>query len=109
MATCADVVALGRKPLNDVDKERYSDPDLLRSLQDAVARAYALRPDLRYGAYLATPATLALGTVFPLPAQHEQVIADYITFRAETIDDEHVNANRETKFLKLFEQGILGT
>lgn len=109
MANCSDIVARARLPLNDSEKVRYSDVDLMAHLRAAVSMAYALRPDLRFGSYLTTPTTLELGTAFPLPVQHEQVIADYITFRAETVDDEHVNANREAKFLALFQKGILGT
>lgn len=107
MALCSAIVALARLPLNDAAKVRYADADLMLSLQDGVNRAFAIRPDLRFGGYTAAAAAaLTLSTQFPLPPQHEQVVADYITFRAETVDDEHVNANREVKHLQLFEKGI---
>ena len=88
---------------------RYTDPVLLGYLQDGVSRAFALRPDLRFGQFLLVSTALALGTTFPLPVQHESVIADYVIFRAETADDENVNTNRETKHMQMFEAGILKT
>jgi len=106
MPACSVILDRARLPLNDAAKVRYSDVTLLAHLNDAVARAYALRPDLRFGSYLTAPTALLLASTFPLAAQHEQVVADYITYRAETVDDEHVNANREVKHLERFEKGI---
>jgi hypothetical protein len=110
MATCQAIVDKARATaLNDTDKVRYSDADLMGYLQDGVSRAYALRPDLRYGSYGTTPAALSLGSTFPLPVQHEAVVADYVIARAESRDDENVNANRELKFMQAFDAGITRT
>jgi hypothetical protein len=110
MATIQNVVDRARaSALNDADKARYSDLDLLDFVRDGISEAYSLRPDLRFGKYNVAVELLALGDTFPLEKQHEVAIQHYVVYRAEGRDDEHVNANRETKSFKLFERGILTT
>jgi hypothetical protein len=110
MTTCQNVVDRARVPLNDTDKTRYPDADLLSYLCDGVAEAYALRPDLRFGSFKTAAVTLfAITDTFPLAAQHEVALQHYIVYRAETRDDENVNANREQKSFQMFERGILKT
>jgi hypothetical protein len=110
MTTCQNVIDRARVPLNDADKTRYPDADLLSYLCDGVAEAYALRPDLRFGNFKTSAVTLFVTTdTFPLAAQHEVALQHYIVYRAETRDDENVNANREQKSFQMFERGILKT
>jgi hypothetical protein len=109
MATCQNVVDSARVPLNDAAKTRYTDPQLLGYLNDGLAEAYSLRPDLRFGKYSTNIELLALSDTFPLSGAHAVALSHYIVFRAENRDDEHVNANRETKSFKLFERGIMKT
>ena len=115
MTTCADIIARARKTLGDKTTlngvavtPRDSDADLLGYLNDGLAAAYALRPDLLYPSLTAF-AALALGATFPLAIQHEAVLADYIVFRASTKDDEHVLSGRAEEMRALFERGILST
>ncbi len=110
MTTCQNVIDRARVPLNDADKTRYSDPELLSYLCDGIAEAYSLRPDLRYGSYTTPPVTLfQLTDTFPLSAQHEVALQHYLVYRAENKDDENVNANREEKSYQRFARGITST
>lgn len=108
MATMADVITRARATLNDtVATYRYSDADLLAYANAGVQRAYQVRPDLRFGAYSTTVSDLASGGTFPLPLGYLQAVADYVVFRAETRDDEHVNSQRAAQFMALFDKLIL--
>ena len=107
MATMQDVIDRGRIPLNDADKDRYSDPDLLAFANAGLERAYAIRPDLRFGSYAVATADLVAGATFPLPRKYLQTLADYVTFRAETKDDEHVVSQRAALFEQSFEKELM--
>lgn len=110
MTTCQQILDRARVPLNDADKTRYPDAELLSYLCDGIAEAYALRPDLRFGNYLSAPVTLFQFTdTFPLASQHEVALQHYIVFRGESKDDENVNENREQKSYQLFCSGITKT
>ena len=107
MSTLQDVIDLARIPLNDLGGVRYSSEDLLRYANAGIRRAYQVRPDLRLGSF-STPITdKALTDVFPMPGEYLQAIADYVVFRAETKDDEHVISERVTVFMNSFTQGLL--
>lgn len=107
MALMQAVLDRARIPLNDADKTRYPDAELLQYAVAGVERLFALRPDLRFGQYGTALATLTPGTTFPAPERYLQVIADYVGFRAETKDDEHVISGRATAFMQAFEQGAM--
>lgn len=107
MATMQEVVDRARIPINDADDDRYDDTVLLDFANAGIARALEIRPDLWFGSYGTPFSPLALTGTFPLPYAKLQTIADYVTFRAETADDEHVNSNRAVAFLKFFEEALL--
>lgn len=110
MTTCQSVIDRARVPLNDADKTRYSDTEMLSYLCDGIAEAYSLRPDLRFGSYTASAVTLFQPTdTFPLSAQHEVALQHYLIYRAENKDDENVNEDRETKSYQRFVTGITKT
>lgn len=106
MATVQQVIDRGRVPLNDADKDRYTDLALLDFLNDGMAEIYEMRPDLRFGKYGTDPEPLELGDKFPLAAKHEVSIKHYIVYRAEMTDDEHVNSNRAAQVYKLFRDSV---
>lgn len=109
MADLQSVLDLARIPLNDADKDRYSDADaLLPFLRHGLLAAYRRRPDLFIGQLAVTPSflTLALVDPFPLPDEYIQVFADWVTARAETVDDEHVNSQRAAAFFALFGKDV---
>lgn len=59
--------------------------------------------------YVAVPSEYALTDDTGLPASLADAVADYIVYRAETRDDEHVNSNRAIQFLATFTQKVGGT
>jgi hypothetical protein len=108
--TYRSAVDLARIPLNDAGKDRYPDDMLLTFANQAVLQVLKRRPDLFSG--LLSRLTewpdgeRLLGDAFPLPAEYLQTVADYISFRAETMDDEHVNSGRASVFARFFEGEI---
>lgn len=108
--TFQEVVDRARVPLNDVDKVRYPDSELLNYGIDAYLLLRRYRPDLFLSAWtLPTWSALALGSTFPAgPDEYFPIIADYITARAEFKDDEHSVAQRAQAFYALFTGGIRG-
>lgn len=101
--TYQSVIDLARIPLNDADKVRVSDATLLSFANQSVLQLLKRRPDLFIGSFSSLPTGQAvLGDQFPLTAQYVQTVADYITFRAETIDDEKMNSGRSLAFAQLF-------
>jgi hypothetical protein len=108
--TYRSAVDLARIPLNDASKDRYSDDVLLAFANQGVLQILKRRPDLFSGQLARLPdwpdGERLLGDTFPLPAEYLQTVADYITFRAETADDEHVSSGRASAFARFFEGEI---
>lgn len=101
--TYQSVVDLARIPLNDTDKVRYSDATLLAFVNHGMLTLTKRRPDLFIGQYANLPnGEKVLADAFPLPAGYVQTLADYVTARAESIDDESVNSGRAAAFMQLF-------
>lgn len=101
--TFQSVVDLARLPLNDADKARYTDADLLIYANHAVLTLIKRRPDLFIGSFSSLPTgEAALTDAFPLGAEYVQTVADYCTARAESSDDEFVNSGRAALFMQLF-------
>jgi len=84
-----DVVDRALVILQDAKMVRYTEPQLLALVNDAIELAYDTRPDLRVGQY-GTPFTplTALTQDFPLPSRFVSPVADYVAGRAELRDDE---------------------
>lgn len=102
-----NVIDRARIPLNDEDKDRYSDVDLLAYANAGLRRAFALRPDLRLGQYATSFSDLPLSGTFPIADRYQQLIADYAAARAETRDSEHVSTGRVGLFMQNFEKELL--
>lgn len=58
--------------------------------------------------YIATPAEYAVGADTGVNERFSDAISDYIVYRAESRDDEHVNSNRAQQFLASFIQKVKG-
>jgi hypothetical protein len=105
--TMQELVDKARKPLNDIDKDRFSDGDatlfndLLGYANDGILLLRNKRPDLFIGSFAALPEKLAIGDTFPLPAEYVPPVVDYVVARAELHDDEHVLSERATVFFQL--------
>jgi hypothetical protein len=101
--TYQTVVDLARLPLNDEDKARYTDAVLMAYANHGILMILKRRPDLFIGQFSNLPnGEKAFADSFPLPAQYAQLLADYVTARAETSDDELVNSGRAALFMQLF-------
>ena len=101
--TYQSVVDLARIPLNDADKMRVSDTELLAFANHGMLQLTQRRPDAFVGQFNNLPTgENALTDSFPLTGVYVQTVADYVTFRAETIDDEKMNEPRAMAFAQLF-------
>lgn len=100
--TYQSVIDLARIPLNDVAKDRYDDATLMAFANQGMVALVKRRPDKFIGQFAALPTgENAAADPFPLP-QDVQLLADWITARAELTDDEHVNSGRAAAFAQLF-------
>lgn len=106
--TFQQLIDRARIPLNDADKTRYPDAELLGYGVDAYLLLRRYRPDLFIGNWtLGSWSAYTVGTPFPnAPDEYLPIIADYVTARAEFKDDEHVVAERAQAFYQLFSAGV---
>lgn len=102
MATIQSVIDLARLDLNDAGKTRNTDADMIQFANDGIAKAYVIRPDLRYGSYGTAYADLTTASSFPLPLEYRPAIANYIVMRCETADDAFANEQRAIQGMKMF-------
>jgi|SRR5687768_3245367 len=101
--TYQTVVDLARVPLNDTDKARYSDEQLMLFANHGTLALVKRRPDLFIGQFDSLPSGEAILTdMLPTEAAYAQVLADYVVARAEMTDDEHANSGRAAAFVNLF-------
>lgn len=108
MSTCAEVIAVARYSLNDVDGPdfRNTDTELLRYLNDGLAVIYQRRPELLFPNVAVYPSDLTINEPFPLSRQYEVMVTYYIVWRAEIKDDEHVNSGRAVAMQSAFENEL---
>lgn len=100
--TYQSVVDRARDPLNDADKVRYPDAQLLRLANDAMMMLCNRRPDLFIGQFGSTPTgEAALTDLLPLPPVHVVTLANYVTAMAEMVDDENADSGRAAAFMQL--------
>lgn len=104
--TFQTVLDLARESLNDTAKDRYPDATLQKHANDGVDEMFGLRPDLFIGLYSLDYATngaqYAVSDLLPFDSRFKRVLADYVVFRAEMVDDEHVTSARAELSAKLF-------
>lgn len=101
--TYQNIVDLARIPLNDSDKARYSDDQLLMFANHAMLAVSKRRPDLFIGQFSSLPTgQAALSDNFTIDSGYVQTVADYVTMRAEMTDDEHADSGRAMVFGNLF-------
>lgn len=96
------VVDLARLDLNDADKVRNLDVDMLGYANDGIARAYAIRPDMRFGSFSSAFSDLALTDNFPLGLEYRKAIADFVVACCETHDDPFALEQRGIQAMKIF-------
>lgn len=105
--TVQQLIDKARLPLNDADKVRLTDVELLGYANDAFLRIRKKRPDLFLGMWNILPSELAVTDYFPVTDEYVPIVADYITGRAEMKDDEHVNSARAAEFVKMFVDSLV--
>jgi len=100
--TMQQVIDRARFPLNDENKVRNPDDECLLYAIDGLLTIRDKRPDLFIGNWAVDLSALTLVSVFPLADTYAPAVQDYIIFRAELKDDEHVNSNRSSQSLNFF-------
>ena len=100
--TIQNVMDLARVDLNDSAKTRNTDANLVQFVNDGIAKAYVIRPDLKYGSYGTAFVDLGTTAAFPLPLEYRPAIANYIVLRCETADDPFAIEQRAMQALKLY-------
>jgi hypothetical protein len=105
--TVQQVVDQARIPLNDDGKVRYTDAVLLTYFNDSILVIRKKRPDLFLGRWTTLPAQLALADPFPVDDVYVPIVADYITGRAELVDDESVDNSRAATLIQTFMSGLM--
>jgi hypothetical protein len=106
MATFQSVIDDARVFLKDADKVRYTDANLLTYANDVVRECKRIRPDFFLGSYSSVLSTFALGDTVPIPIEYHQFLKDFITGRAEMVDDEYANESRAVALLIRFKNGM---
>ena len=111
--TLQTAMDLARLPMNDADpidaNRRYPDATLLKHANHGILTCYRARPDFWIGDYDNVPnGSMAATTPLTIPDEYVQVLADYITARCETTDDEFISSGRVEFFIKLFGGGANG-
>lgn len=104
--TMQNVVDQARIPLNDDDKTRNSDLDLLGYANSAISELKLKRPDLFFGMFLALPGKKNLADPFPIDDTIFQPVCDYVTARAESKNDDSILEQRAAAYFSLFNGGI---
>jgi hypothetical protein len=96
------VLDLARLDMNDADKTRNTDANLLSFANDGIAKAVVIRPDLNWGNYSTAWADLTTASSFPLPLEYRPAIANYVVGCAEKADDQFAVEQRAIQAMKLF-------
>lgn len=97
-----DVLDLARLDLNDDDKTRHTDGDLLNYANDSIQQMVMSRPDLFIGLFYQLPSSELLTTdTFPLPDTKKRAVADYIVGRASMINTEESSVTKAGAYLSL--------
>lgn len=104
--TIQNILDLARIPLNDDAATRYTETKAIKYANEAIAAAYRIRPDLKFGSY-GTPFTdLVAVDQFPLPIEFRQAAADYISGRLSLMDEEATANERAAAFMQIFERQL---
>ena len=100
------VVDLARLDVNDAEKTRNPDANMIRFANDAIARILVMRPDLNWGNYATGYTDLALGDNFPLGLEYRKPVSDFIVMCCETSDDPFAIEQRAVQALTLYMKGL---
>ena len=104
MATLQNVIDGARVVLQDADKVRYTDAQLLGYANDGIVLGFKYRPDFRLGNYTVALGTYASTDQVPFPVQYQHLLEYYVVSSAELRDDEYSQDGRAAALLGLFEK-----
>jgi hypothetical protein len=106
MATFQNVIDSARVDLQDADKIRYSDAELLEYANDGAQEGFRYRPDFLLGQFAAAATTYVAGSTVPFPARYQMLLKHYVVARAELRDDEYSQDGRAAALLGRFEKEL---
>ena len=99
--TVAEVITSAKNTLNDADLARYTEPELIGFVVDALQGMRNMRPDIFVGQLNTAIGTLTSASVLPVEEMYFRPLVDYVIARAETKDAEHVVSARAELMMKL--------
>ncbi len=101
-----DVMADVGRDLNDASLTRWPNPDRLGYVNDAIAAAKSLRPDL-FLSTIATPyAPLAQDADVPLPDRYRPALGAYVRHRCLLRSTDRQDDARAQSEMKLFAESM---
>lgn len=110
LVTVADFIGRARTLLQDTVNSpyRYSDVDLVNTLNDAFPEAKLNRPDLFIGKTLPTYNSPPDTTVVDIDPMYAMALVYYIVGYAQLRDDEEVQDQRAAAFIAIFTAKLKG-
>jgi hypothetical protein len=106
MATLQNVIDSARVDLQDADKIRYLDTELLEYANDGIQEGFRYRPDFLLGMFGAAATIYVAGSTVPFPTQYQMLLKHYVIARAELRDDEYSQNGRAAGLLARFEKEL---
>jgi hypothetical protein len=103
MTTFQQIIDSARVDLQDAEKVRYTDAELIEYANDGVREAFRIRPDFRIGSFTAALPVYGLSDDVPMPETYAMLLKHYVVFRSEARDDEYNNDGRAALFMARFE------
>lgn len=103
-ASTISLLDRARLPLNDADKTRWPDTELLTYLNEAIGIVRKSRPDLFFATLLEEPVVALNTDDVPVPYTHRQVLVDYVSARAQMKDGDETGS----KAAELLQLSIAG-
>lgn len=100
MATMQSVIDRARLDLNDADKVRHPDANLLVFANEFLKEASKLRPDWFFPNE-PPDGSLALGGTFPIPERYVITCANYIIARANLLGTEESRFDAAAAYLRM--------
>lgn len=102
MATFQQIIDSARVDLQDADKLRYTDAQLMEYANDGLQEAYRYRPDFRLGQFTATVPTYVAANNVPMPDRYQMLLKHYVVARSEIRDDEYSVDGRAAALMNRF-------
>lgn len=101
-STMQQIIDRARTYLNDASKARFTDPQCLEALNDALRHSRRFRPDLWFGKLDIPFAPAVLGDLFPLDESYESGAMKCLIFYCDSRNSEFNDDGRSAAFLKMW-------